>query len=53
MRIVGNQSAIQYSEPIFPEPDLFEQSAFLDDIGDGPLFRALRLVDVLQSEQFL
>lgn len=33
--------------------DLFEQPAFLYDIGDGSLLRALRLVDVLQSKQLL
>lgn len=35
------------------KPDLFEQPPLLDDIGDGSLFRALRLVDILQCEQLL
>jgi len=59
-RITGNQETRnqhsqrhEISELGSLESDLFKQPALLDDIGNCPLFRALRLVDVLQSEQFL
>ena len=49
----SNKSAMRNSEPTPLDTDLFEQPSFLDDVGNGSLFGTLRLVDILQREQFL